>query len=91
MRELPQPKPDDFAGSLGEGASGETVHFAIQPETVPPCQKPNPLRLTLFASSPEGGAGEQSESERVRFAGISPILSIDNRAKLAYITIVNTN
>ena len=40
---------------------------------------------------PLGGAGEQSESERVRFAGISPILSIDNRAKLAYITIVNTN
>ena len=30
-------------------------------------------------------------TERVRFAGISPILSIDNRAKLAYITIVNTN
>ena len=43
---LPQPKPDDFAGSLGEGASGETVHFAIQPETVPPCQKPNPLSLS---------------------------------------------
>ena len=42
MRELPQPKPDDFAGSLGEGASGETVHFAIQPETVPPCQRPHP-------------------------------------------------
>ena len=41
MRELPQPKPDDFAGSLGEGASGETVHFAIQPETVPLCQKPS--------------------------------------------------
>ncbi|MBD9259069.1 MAG: hypothetical protein EGR99_11090 [Faecalibacterium sp.] len=44
-----------------------------------------------MAKPERGTAGEQSESERVRFAGISPIFSIDNRAKLAYITIVNTN
>ncbi|BFK47822.1 hypothetical protein I210019B1_00330 [Faecalibacterium sp. i21-0019-B1] len=55
MRELPQPKPDDFAGSLGEGASGETVHFAIQPETVPPCQKPNPLSHRCAMPAPPKG------------------------------------
>ena len=28
-RELPQSKPDGFDSSLGEGASGETGHFAF--------------------------------------------------------------
>ena len=30
-RKLPQSKPDGFASSLPEGASGETGHFAVQP------------------------------------------------------------
>ena len=30
-RELPQPKPDGFASSLWEGASGAPGHFALQP------------------------------------------------------------
>ena len=42
---------------LGEGASGETVHFAIQPETVPLCQKPNPLsHRCAMPAPPRGGA-----------------------------------
>ena len=40
---------------LGEGASGETVHFAIQPETVPPCQKPNPLSHRCAMPAPPRG------------------------------------
>ena len=39
---LPQSKPDGFASSLWEGASGETGHFAVQPGTFPPCQGPHP-------------------------------------------------
>ena len=35
---LPQSKPDGFASSLREGASGETGNFALEPETVPLCQ-----------------------------------------------------
>ena len=40
--ELPQSKPDGFDSSLGEGASGETGHFTVLPETLPPCQRPHP-------------------------------------------------
>ena len=40
--ELPQSKPDGFASSLGEGASGAPGSFALQPETLPPCQRPHP-------------------------------------------------
>ena len=40
--ELPQSKPDGFASSLGEGASGAAGNFALEPETVPPCQRPHP-------------------------------------------------
>ena len=39
---LPQSKPDGFDSSLGEGASGETAHFACEPGSVPPCQGPHP-------------------------------------------------
>ena len=39
---LPQSKPDGFDSSLGEGASGETAHFACEPGSVPPCQRPHP-------------------------------------------------
>ena len=37
----PSVKPCGFASSLGEGASGETGDFAIQPATLPPCQRPH--------------------------------------------------
>ena len=40
--ELPQSKPDGFASSLWEGASGAPANFALQPGTVPPCQGPHP-------------------------------------------------
>ena len=40
--ELPQSKPDGFASSLGEGASGAPGSFALQPKTLPPCQGPHP-------------------------------------------------
>ena len=40
--ELPQSKPDGFDSSLGEGASGETGSFALEPGSVPPCQGPHP-------------------------------------------------
>ena len=40
--ELPQSKPDGFASSLGEGASGAPGSLALQPETLPPCQRPHP-------------------------------------------------
>ena len=39
--ELPQAKPDGFASSLWEGASGAPGNFALQPGTVPPCQRPH--------------------------------------------------
>ena len=39
--ELPQSKPDGFASSLGEGASGGTGRFALTPGTSPPCQRPH--------------------------------------------------
>ena len=38
---LPQSKPDGFASSLGEGASGVSANFVLQPETVPSCQRPH--------------------------------------------------
>ena len=41
MRELPQAKPDGFASSLWEGASGAPANFALQPETLPLCQRPH--------------------------------------------------
>ena len=39
--ELPQSKPDGFASSLGEGASGAPANFTLEPETVPLCQRPH--------------------------------------------------
>ena len=39
--ELPQSKPDGFASSLEEGASGAPANFALEPETVPLCQRPH--------------------------------------------------
>ena len=42
MRELPQAKPDGFASSLWEGASGAPASFALSPGTVPLCQRPHP-------------------------------------------------
>ena len=44
-RKLPQSKPDGFASSLREGASGETGNFALWPGTFPLCQ-----RLSLWES-----------------------------------------
>ena len=161
MRELPQPKPVGFAGSLGEGASGVPASFVLYPVAFPPPLKPSPLgdrfpphrgKCRIATKGGAGGAqrrmrgtGKQqlavrphqsrhcvsrqlpptggslpvrltlqfpvelrsvrfrqrlppreswhraAMTERVRFEGISPIFSIDNCAKLAYITIVNTN
>ena len=39
--ELPQTKPDGFASSLWEGASGAPGNFALEPETMSPCQRPH--------------------------------------------------
>ena len=39
--ELPQSKPDGFASSLGEGASGAPANFTLESETVPLCQRPH--------------------------------------------------
>ena len=39
--ELPQSKPDGFASSLGEGASGAPGNFALEPGTLPLCQRPH--------------------------------------------------
>ena len=41
LPELPQSKPDGFASSLEEGASGAPANFALEPETVPLCQRPH--------------------------------------------------
>ena len=49
--ELPQSKPDGFASSLEEGASGAHANFALEPEAVPLCQRPH-LRGRL---PPAGG------------------------------------
>ena len=51
LPELPQSKPDGFASSLEEGASGAPANFALEPETVPLCQRPH-LRGRL---PPAGG------------------------------------
>ena len=42
LAEPPQSKPDGFDSSLGEGASGAPANFALEPETVPLCQRPHP-------------------------------------------------
>ena len=42
LAELPQSKPDGFASSLWEGASGAPANFALVPETAPLCQRPHP-------------------------------------------------
>ena len=41
LPELPQSKPDGFASSLGEGASGAPANFTLESETVPLCQRPH--------------------------------------------------
>ena len=41
LPELPQSKPDGFASSLEEGASGAPANFALEPEAVPLCQRPH--------------------------------------------------
>ena len=41
LAELPQSKPDGFASSLGEGASGTPANFTLESETVPLCQRPH--------------------------------------------------
>ena len=38
----PIPEGAGFASSLREGASGETGNFALEPGSVPPCQRPHP-------------------------------------------------
>ena len=52
--ELPQSKPDGFASSLGEGASGVSANFVLQPETVPSCQRPH-LRGGWHRAAMTGG------------------------------------
>ena len=63
---LPQSKPDGFASSLGEGASGVSANFALQPETVPSCQRPHPrgrlppLRGKMSRSDKKGNLSPQA-------------------------------
>ena len=52
--ELPQSKPDGFASSLGEGASGATGSFALEPETVSLPLKPSPTGGRWRAAPDEG-------------------------------------
>ena len=64
--ELPQSKPDGFASSLGEGASGVSANFVLQPETVPSCQGPHPrgrlppLRGKMSRSDKKGNLSPQA-------------------------------
>ena len=55
VEKLPQSKPDGFASSLGEGASGETRKFAIKPETFPLRQRPPP-QAHYVRQLPQGDA-----------------------------------
>ena len=57
--ELPQSKPDGFASSLGEGASGAPANFALEPETVPLCQRPH-LRGGWHRAAMTGGVFPQT-------------------------------
>ena len=87
------PKAEPSQSSLRDASSpegGASWLLPVSTNKAPPEWNDFPRRGKM-AKPERGTAGEQSESERVRFAGVSPIFSIDNRAKLAYITIVNTN
>ena len=59
LAELPQSKPDGFASSLGEGASGAPVNFAFELETVPLCQRPH-LRGGWHRVAMTGGVFSQT-------------------------------
>ena len=56
--ELPQAKPDGFASSLGEGASGAVAKFLIASETLAMMLTACALSVKAysFASSPKGRA-----------------------------------
>ena len=56
--ELPQSKPDGFASSLGEGASGAAAKFLIASETLAMMLTACALSVKAygFASSPKGRA-----------------------------------
>ena len=54
--ELPQSKPDGFASSLWEGASGAPTNFALEPETVPLCQRPHPRGGCLRPTGADWGS-----------------------------------
>ena len=56
LRKLPQAKPDGFASSLGEGASGAAAKFLIASETLAMMLAACALSVKAygFASSPKG-------------------------------------
>ena len=58
LRGLPQSKPDGFASSLGEGASGAAAKFHIASETLAMMLAACALSVKAygFASSPKGRA-----------------------------------
>ena len=53
---LPQSKPDGFASSLGEGASGAVAKFLIASETLAMVLTACALSVTCGDSSPKGRA-----------------------------------
>ena len=54
--EFPQAKPDGFASSLGEGASGAMAKFLIASETLAMMLTACALSVTCGDSSPKGRA-----------------------------------
>ena len=56
LGELPQAKPDGFASSLGEGASGAMAKFLIASETLAMMLTACALSVTCGDSSPKGRA-----------------------------------
>ena len=64
---LPQAKPDGFASSLGEGASGATGNVVLQPETLPLCQRPH-LRGGCHGAAVTGGVSSTMRPLRLCFA-----------------------
>ena len=60
--ELPQSKPDGFASSLWEGASGAPGHLLIAPNTLATGLTPCALSVTCGDSSPKGRAKSTAEN-----------------------------
>ena len=67
--ELPQSKPDDFASSLGEGASGAPANFAAKVQSGLPVSTPFRLAATRQSTFPKGtafGGGDKVSGIAIR-------------------------